>query len=93
MCGGVDIPNRKQLRGLFPGTSKTPILVGVKIDNPLFLNGLKFHSIPLASGPLHMLICLPGSSPSSPIADLMTHYTLLRKGKGWMSSHPQLETL
>lgn len=39
MRGGVDIPkNRKQLRRLFPETSKTPILVGVKIDNPLVLS-------------------------------------------------------
>lgn len=91
LCGGVDSPkNRKQLRRLFPGTSKTRILVGVKFDNSLFLNGLKSHSIPLTPGPLHMLICLPGSRSSSPITELMTHYILLMKGKGWMSPHPQL---
>lgn len=49
--------------------------------------------MPVATVPLHMRICLPGSSPSSPTTELMPHYILLTEGKGWVSPHPQVETL
>lgn len=103
-CGGGDKEPKEQetvQEALFknlPNSHLTWSIKKKKINNPeglLFLNGLTSHSIPPASGPLHMLICLPASSPSSPIIELMPHttYILPRKGRIGCPLTPQPETL